>query len=86
MAKAPKVIPQRELRNRSGAVLRQVERGATFVVTVGGRPVATLGPYERRQWVPAGEIRELLATPTDETVLEDLAEFTEHLDDPWSRR
>ncbi len=80
MARPRKVIPQCELRNRSGAVLRQVERGDSFVVTVGGgRPVATLGPYERRHWVSAGEIRELLATPTDETVLEDLAEFAEDL-------
>jgi prevent-host-death family protein len=47
-----KSIAQRELRNRSGEVLRSVERGEKFTVTVDGRPVAELGPVRRRQWVP----------------------------------
>jgi prevent-host-death family protein len=41
-----KTISQRELRNDSGAVLRQVEQGATFRVTNRGTPVATLGPVD----------------------------------------
>lgn len=41
-----KSISQRELRNDSGAVLRQVEQGATFRVTNRGTPVATLGPVD----------------------------------------
>lgn len=41
-----KTISQRELRNESSAVLRQVELGATFRVTNRGSPVATLSPVE----------------------------------------
>jgi prevent-host-death family protein len=37
-------IPQRELRNQIGEVLRRAERGEHFTITVGGRPAAELGP------------------------------------------
>jgi len=77
-------IPQRTLRNDSASVLRRAEAGERFVITVHGRPVAVLGPYERRQWVPAAQVRELLATPTDPTVLDDLrAVESDELRDPW---
>lgn len=81
-----KTIPQRTLRNDSADVLRQAEAGERFVITVNGRPVAMLGPYERRQWVAAQSIRDLLATPTDLTVLDDLrAAEQEDIVDPWLR-
>ena len=80
------IIPQRELRNSSGAILRRAEAGEQFVITVDGRPVATLGPYRRRQWVPATVIGQVLGTPTDPTLMEDLASFGKGgLSDPWSR-
>ena len=44
-------IPQNELRNDVGRVLRRVEAGETLIVTVDGRPVAELGPVHRRRWV-----------------------------------
>lgn len=37
-------IPQRELRNQISEVLRRAEHGEHFTITVGGRPVAELGP------------------------------------------
>jgi prevent-host-death family protein len=37
-------IPQRELRNQISDVLRRAEGGERFTITVGGRPVAELGP------------------------------------------
>lgn len=37
-------IPQRELRNQISDVLRRAEHGEHFTITVGGRPVAELGP------------------------------------------
>lgn len=79
-----RIIPQRELRNNSGAILRSAEAGEVFAITVGGRPVATLGPYERRRWLPRKEISELLATPTDENMLDDLGAGGP--EDPWDRR
>ncbi len=79
-----KQIAQRDLRNNSSAILRAAEAGEVFVVTVGGRPVATLGPYRKRQWVPATTLKEILASPTDETVLEDLDAFDRaDFEDPW---
>ena len=45
-------ITQRELRNDSGAILREVQSGSTLVVTRNGTPVAELRPVERRRLVP----------------------------------
>lgn len=45
---ATEEIPQRELRNDVGAVLRRVEAGETLRVTVRGRPVAKLSPLGER--------------------------------------
>ncbi len=42
-------IPQRELRNNIGAVLREVEAGSTMRVTVRGRAVAELRPLSERK-------------------------------------
>jgi prevent-host-death family protein len=84
-----KTIPQRELRNHSGEVLRQAEAGEQFTITVEGRPVAVLGPYQKRQWVPAKEVLRLLrAQPPDPTFFDDMGEMGGRLDelsDPWQR-
>jgi prevent-host-death family protein len=82
-------IPQRELRNNVGEVLRRAERGERFTVTVGGRPVAELGPLSH----PAGfasleRLRRLLAdTPVDAEWPEDLRRMRENdraaAIDPW---
>jgi prevent-host-death family protein len=63
-----RTIPQRELRNNVGAILRDVEAGATFTVTVRGRPVAQLGPVgesEPRLEVDRETIRRILSMPLD---------------------
>lgn len=51
-----RVITQRELRNQSAAVLREVEAGRTFVLTRNGTPVAELRPIRPRQFVPRATI------------------------------
>jgi len=63
----PKVIPQRQLRNDIGQVLREAEAGQTFTITVRGKAVASLGPapIERRVDVDAKTVAEILATPID---------------------
>jgi prevent-host-death family protein len=79
-------IPQRELRNNIAAVLRAAEAGAEYTVTVGGRPVARLGPYRARRWVDREDVVALLATPTDPTWLGDLGAPAVGGDleaDPW---
>ena len=40
----PTSIPQRELRNDSARILREVQEGREFVITVRGKPVARIVP------------------------------------------
>lgn len=47
-----RTITQRELRNDSGAVLREVQAGHTLIVTRNGVPVAELRPIPPRTFVP----------------------------------
>jgi prevent-host-death family protein len=49
----PRRISQRELRNESGAIMRAVDRGESFVVTRNGREVGELKPLSGRQFVAA---------------------------------
>jgi prevent-host-death family protein len=49
-------ISQRELRNDSAAVLREVQAGQTIVVTRNGTPVAELRPLPPRRYVPRSVI------------------------------
>jgi prevent-host-death family protein len=49
-------ITQRELRNRSGEIMRELDRGADFVVTRNGVPVGNLIPARRRRFVAATEV------------------------------
>ncbi|WP_322779989.1 type II toxin-antitoxin system prevent-host-death family antitoxin [Frankia sp. Cas4] len=54
-------ITQRELRNDSGAILRAVEHGETFVVTRNGSPIAELVPLRRRTFVPVAQVLAMFA-------------------------
>ena len=84
-----RTIPQRELRNRSGEILRQAETGEQFTITVEGRPVAVLGPVQRRQWVPRKEVLKILRSQSpDPGFFEDIREMggtLGELEDPWER-
>ncbi|MXY23483.1 MAG: type II toxin-antitoxin system Phd/YefM family antitoxin [Acidobacteria bacterium] len=51
-----RTISQRQLRNDSAAILRDVQGGERIVVTRNGTPVAELGPILRRQFVPRSAI------------------------------
>lgn len=51
-----RTITQRELRNDSAAVLRDVQRGETITVTRNGTPIAELRPVPPRQFVPRAAI------------------------------
>ncbi|MCP9486144.1 MAG: type II toxin-antitoxin system prevent-host-death family antitoxin [Gaiellaceae bacterium MAG52_C11] len=42
-------ITQRELRNQSGAIMRALDAGESFVVTRNGVPVGELTPVRRRR-------------------------------------
>jgi antitoxin (DNA-binding transcriptional repressor) of toxin-antitoxin stability system len=44
-------ITQRELRNQSGEIMRELDRGEWFIVTRDGQPVGELRPIRPRQFV-----------------------------------
>jgi len=46
-------ITQRQLRNDSGEIMRELDCGETFLVTRNGTPVGELAPIPRRRLVPA---------------------------------
>ncbi len=74
-----KTIPQRDLRNRIGQILRQVERGHRVRITISGRPVADLVPIAgpRRTFVPRDAVTELLShAPLDRAFIRDIAAAT----------
>jgi len=77
-------IPQRELRNHISDVLRRAEAGQRFLVTVGGRPVAELGPPRRSRWVPRERLQEVVAGAGPTGLLADLRALPADLEDPFS--
>jgi prevent-host-death family protein len=46
-------ITQRELRNNSGEIMRQLDQGQSFVVTRNGVPVGELSPLRRNRFISA---------------------------------
>jgi prevent-host-death family protein len=76
-------IPQKELRNNVGEVLRQAEAGEQFTITVAGRPVAELGPTSRRRWVSGPQLQQVWETPAPRALAEDLERFPAELADPF---
>lgn len=56
-----RTITQRELRNESAAVLREVQAGQSIIVTRNGMPVAELRPIQPRRFVPRAVIAEAAA-------------------------
>ena len=46
-------ITQRELRNNSGEIMRQLDQGESFVVTRNGIPVGELSPLRRHRFIRA---------------------------------
>jgi prevent-host-death family protein len=56
-----RIITQRELRNHSGTILREVQAGHTVIVTRSGVPVAELRPIRPRRFVARVTIAEAAA-------------------------
>jgi prevent-host-death family protein len=56
----------RELRQNASELVRRVEAGETFSVTVSGRAVARLVPVERDTWRRWEEIADVFAGPPDQ--------------------
>ena len=77
-------IPQKELRNNVGEVLRRAEAGEQFTITVSGRPVAELGPAARRSWVSGPALEAVFETPPPRSLTADLARLPGALVDPFA--
>jgi prevent-host-death family protein len=77
-------IPQKELRNDVGAVLRRAEAGERITVTVSGRPVAQLGPVEPGAWVDSSSLESLWRTATPTGLAEELAGLADESRDPFA--
>ena len=76
-------IPQKQLRNEVGDVLRRVEAGETLIVTVAGRPVAELHPAHRRRWVGGPALARVWHGPRPRGLDDDLARLAAGLVDPF---
>ncbi len=57
------VVGLRELRQNASEVIRRVEAGESFTVTVSGRPAARLVPAGGRRWRRYSEVADVLAGP-----------------------
>ena len=81
----PRLVPQRELRNNTADVLREVEAGGTVRITVNGRPVADLTPIRSRaRFVGPDVLDRLFALPDDSgwpALREELR--SDEPQDPW---
>ena len=77
-------IPQKELRNNVGEVLRRAEAGEEITITVAGREVARLGPTGRRRWVGGSTLRAIWQTPAPRTLAGDREQFPAALTDPFN--
>lgn len=85
-----RLVPQRDLRNRTAEVLREVESGATVRITVSGRPVADLVPLPRRRRFLGRDDFERLARMTPDPELRHDLESArdadaDDLQDAWER-
>jgi prevent-host-death family protein len=76
-------IPQKELRNNVGEVLRRAEAGEEMTITVSGRPVAQIGPTSRRRWVSGPALTAIWQTPVPLAFAVDLERFSAALEDPF---
>ena len=78
-------IPQKELRNQVGEVLRRVESGESLTVTVAGRPVAELSPAPRRRWVTGSALAAVWRGPAPHGLAEDLCQLESAVTDPFDQ-
>ncbi|MCG5434544.1 type II toxin-antitoxin system prevent-host-death family antitoxin [Mycobacterium sp. MYCO198283] len=71
-------VASRELRNGTAGLLRRVQAGENITVTLNGRPVARLIPFEpaRRRWLSREElVSRLHRAQADPGLRDDLADL-----------
>ena len=72
--RGPNRIPVRELRNDSAGILRQVEAGRSFLITVAGREIAEVRPLPSRPiFVPMAVVEKIIGeAPLDDRFDDDI--------------
>jgi prevent-host-death family protein len=81
-------VASRELRNETRSVLARVESGEDVVITVDGRPVATIKPLpDRQRWMPRDEFATRIGShQADSGLAAELAELAPDSTDDLSDR
>jgi prevent-host-death family protein len=75
----------RELRQDASDLVRRVEEGEEFTITVAGRPSARLVPAAPRAWRKWTDIAELFHGPSDPAWDDDRDTISHELRDPWEQ-
>lgn len=78
-----KSVGLRELRQDASDLVRRVEEGEEFTITVVGRPSARLVPAAPRTWRKWPEVSDLFRGPSDSDWDEDRDAISHQLRDPW---
>jgi len=73
----------RELRQGASDLVRRVEEGEEFTITVAGRPSARLVPAAPRAWRQWADVAELFRGPSDPDWEQDRDTISHELRDPW---
>jgi prevent-host-death family protein len=73
----------RELRQAASDLVRRAEAGETIVITVSGRPAATLGPVAPQTWRTWDEVGDLFDLPSDTGWSDDLDRIDGTIRSPW---
>lgn len=74
----------RELRQEASELVRRVEGGEEFTITVAGRPAARLVAATFRTWRQWDAVAELFTGPTDPAWDADRAMIDHEVRDPWA--
>ena len=74
----------RELRQNASDLVRRVEEGEEFTITVAGRPSARLVPATPRTWRRWTDLAELFAGPPDPAWDADRGTIDHAIRDPWA--
>ena len=82
-------IGVRDLRQRASEILKDVQAGSSFTITVAGRPVARLVPLDSegpQTWVPWSRAKGIFETPVDPSWDDERRALgIGDIEDPWER-
>ncbi len=73
------------MRQEASDLVRRVEAGEEFTITVAGRPSARLVAAAPRRWRTWDEIDDLFRGPPDHAWEGDRERIDQAIDDPWAR-